>query len=167
MSYAASAAEVGSARIFPLGAQRHDGSFDPGLELPEALVDAAPARRDEIDEDREVVDPRIALREERLLEPFEAAKRLVHPAADLGEAARDRNDLARDAVAHRRRDLLRQRRLEIVCDLRETHHLGPRSLERRVEPCPGDAFRPRLGDPVPCPFECLFVHGAKATLAVG
>ena len=45
--------------------------------------------------------------------------------------------------------------------------LGPRPLERRVEPRAGDALRACLRDPLPCPFECLFVHGRKATLAVG
>ena len=96
-----------------------------------------------------------------------APQRLIEPTADLREASRHRDDLARDPVAHRGRDLLRERRLEIVRHLREAHHLGSRALQRRVESCAGDAVRARVGDPWPCPFECLFVHGAKATLAVG
>ena len=54
-----------------------------------------------------------------------------------------------------------------VRDLGEAHHLRACALERRVEPRAGDAVGPCFRDALSCPFECLFVHGAKATLAVG
>ena len=46
---------------------------------------------------------RVPLGEELLLEPLEPPQRLVHAAPNLREAPADRDDLARDAVAHRRR----------------------------------------------------------------
>ena len=74
LSYAASAAaEAGSVASSRSARNGTTAPWIARFELPEPLVDAAPARRDEIDEDREVVDPRVALREELLLEPLEAA----------------------------------------------------------------------------------------------
>ena len=82
--------------------------MDPILEPLEPPVDTGPARGDEVDEDREIVDPRVPLDEELLLEALQPPKRLIHTAADLGQAPADRHDLASDAVAHRDPHLLRQ-----------------------------------------------------------
>ena len=67
-------------------AERVDRAADGGaLDLLEPGVDALPARRDEVDEQREVVDARVPLGEQVALEPLEPADRLVQQAADLGE----------------------------------------------------------------------------------
>ena len=47
------------------------------LELRQALFDAPPARRDEVDEQREVVDARVPLGEDVSLDPLEPADHLV------------------------------------------------------------------------------------------
>ena len=57
------------------------------LEPREPLVDALPAGREQVDEQAEVVDARVALREHVALEALEPAEQLVHQAADLGELA--------------------------------------------------------------------------------
>src|SRR5207253_9486091 len=76
-----------------LGAAAGAALFDPvddraaarlqaALEAREAVVDALPARADEIDEERQVVDAAVAFREQVALEPFEATDRLTHEPAD-------------------------------------------------------------------------------------
>ena len=73
------------------------------LEAREARVDTAPARADEVDEEREVVDTRVPLGEEVALDPLEAADRLVQEAADLGDVPRDREAPRRGRRRGRRR----------------------------------------------------------------
>ena len=138
-----------------------DGALQPLLETREPGLDAVPSRGDEVDEDPEVVDPRVPFGEELLLEALEASQRLVHAAANLGEAPAHGDDLPGDPVAHRDRDLLRERLLEIVGDTREAHDLRARALERRVETGARHALAGAAGDPLSCPFQCFGVHGAQ------
>ena len=77
----------------------HGGAVLGLLDPLEPGVDALPARRDELDEEREVVDARMALREQVVLEPLEASDRLVQQASDLGDVPRDRKHLDAQAVA--------------------------------------------------------------------
>ena len=69
------------------------------LEPLEPRVDAAPARADEVDEEREVVDACVPLGEEVALEALEPADRLVQEPADLGDVSRDGEHLGAKAVA--------------------------------------------------------------------
>ena len=55
----------------------------PRLEPREPRVDPPPPRADEVDEEREIVDARVALGEQLALEPFQAPDRLVQETADL------------------------------------------------------------------------------------
>ena len=109
------------------------------LDPVEALVHRAPLARDQLDEEREVVDAGVALGEQVGLEPLEPADHLVREALDLGEPARDRGRLLAQAVAKRAADRVRQDDLELVRRLREGLDLEPRALERR-----GDLGRERV-----------------------
>ena len=96
-------------------------------------VDAAPAGRDEVDEEREVVDARVPLGEQVALDALEPAEQLVHQAAHLGEVARDRQDLRAEAVLDRVADACRQRRLELGRRRGERLDLVARALEGGVD----------------------------------
>src|SRR4029078_13727865 len=85
--------------LLPAGRKRHDRPVDPILEPLEPPGDTGPARGDEVDEDREIVDPRVPLDEELLLEALQPPKRLIHTAADLGHAPADQNDIASECAA--------------------------------------------------------------------
>ena len=69
--------------------------------------------RDEVDEQREVVDARVTLGEQVALEPLEPPNRLVQQAADLGDVTRHRKHLGAEAVVHGGADLLGQDALEL------------------------------------------------------
>jgi S-adenosylmethionine:tRNA ribosyltransferase-isomerase len=87
--------------------------LDPGdrrIDSLEAGVDALPPRRDELDEQGEVVHPRMALRKQVRLDPLEAADDLVHQPADLCEVPSDRLRLVADGVPDPRRQCLLQPR---------------------------------------------------------
>ena len=62
----------------------------PCLEPREPVVDTFPARRDQLDHEREIVDARVPLCEQVALEPLEPSDRLVQEASDLGQLTRDR-----------------------------------------------------------------------------
>ena len=63
---------------------------DNRLDPAEPGVDALPAGRDEVDEQRQIVDPRVPVGERIVLEPFQAADDLVRQPAKLGEVATHR-----------------------------------------------------------------------------
>jgi S-adenosylmethionine:tRNA ribosyltransferase-isomerase len=67
---------------------------DDRLDPPEPCIDALPAGRDEVDEQREIVDTCVPLAEQVALERREATEQLVREAAHLGEAAPDGLGLA-------------------------------------------------------------------------
>jgi S-adenosylmethionine:tRNA ribosyltransferase-isomerase len=128
------------------------------LEPLEPGVHAAPARAHEIDEESEIVDARMPLRQEVSLDPLEAADGLVEEAADLSDVPRDGEHLGPYAVAHRCADVLRYRRLELRGGHREGLDLVPRPLEsgldrRRLRPARG-----RVGDALLGTLECEGVH---------
>jgi hypothetical protein len=103
------------------------------LELREPLVDALPPGRDEVDQQPEVVDPRVPLREEVAFDPLQPPYELRGQAADLGEVARHRQHLLAQAVLQGVPDLDRQRRLELRCGRRERLDLVSRPLERGLD----------------------------------
>ena len=121
----------------------------------------------EVDEERQVVEARVPLGDQLLLEPLEPPDRVVEQPLDLAEVPRHGKHLAAQALLHRLADPLRQRRLERERRGAERLDLLARAPERRLEPpflVPALAC---LRDALLRPFQCLFIHGRKATLAVG
>ena len=99
------------------------------LDPVEALVEPAPLAGDQVDEQGEVVDPRVPLGEQVGLEPLETADRLVGEALHLGEPPRDRGCLLPQAVSQGGADRVRQYNLELVGSHGERLDLEPRSVE--------------------------------------
>ena len=73
---------------------------DDGLDAAKPCVDALPPGRDEVDEEREIVDARVALGEEVTLERRHAPQKLIHQTADLGEVPPDGLRLVADRLLH-------------------------------------------------------------------
>ena len=112
------------------------GRSEPLLDLDEALLDAAPTARHEVDEEGEIVDAGVPLTEEVSLDPLEAADQLVHEAADLGEVAADGHDLCAKPVLHGIADARGKGRFELGGRRGERLDLVARPLERCIE-CSG------------------------------
>jgi S-adenosylmethionine:tRNA ribosyltransferase-isomerase len=105
---------------------------DDGLDPRKARIDALPARGDEVDEQRKIVDTCAPLAEEVAFDVLEAADDLVHQAADLGEVARDRLGL----LAHGFSDTGGQPFLESGCGGCQRVDLFSRPSEQCVEGSP-------------------------------
>ena len=137
------------------------GRAEPLLDLREALLDAAPAARHEVDEEGEVVDACVPLREEVAFDSFEAADHLVHEAADLGEVAADGLDLRAQPVLQRVADAGRERRLELGGRRGERLDLLARPLERRIERGRLDTSGCGLVDPSLGPLDRVGIHRGR------
>ena len=137
----------------------------------EALVDAFPARRDQIDEQGEIVDPGVALRDEILVDPLETAHDAVQQPADLGEAPGDTRDLPAQPSPRASPHLLGQPVAEDVGGLGELGQLHARPLQLRLEQRRVEPARAGLLDAPSGPLQgvgAVLVHSiGKATLAVG
>ncbi len=131
------------------------------LETLEPGIDATPAGADEVDEEREVVDPRVALREEVALEPLEPPDRLVQQAADLRDVARDRQHLDSQAVAHGVADLCGDRGFELCRGRRECLDLVPGALERGLDRSGRGPSGGRIRDALLRAFQGESVHGGR------
>ncbi len=143
------------------------GAVLGALEPLEPAVDAPPARRDEIDEEREVVDPGVPLGKQIAFEPLEPADRLIQEAANLGDVSRNREHLLTQAVTDRRADPLRQRALQLCGRSGQSLDLVARARERGLElrrrhPAGGGSRDPSLRA-----VQSLIVHGQEVTLLVG
>ncbi len=132
----------------------------------EPLLDAPPAGGDELDEECEVVDARVPLGEEVALDALEAADQLVHQAADLGEVARDRQDLLAKPVLHGVADACRKVRLEVGGSRGERLDLLARPFERRVDRGGVRAACRRSFQPLSGAIDSL-VHGCDVTVPTG
>ena len=125
----------------------------PLLELRQPLLDAPPARGDEVDEQGEVVDARVPLGEDVSLDPLEPADDLVRQAAYLGEMTGARPEVLAKPVL----DRLGQARFErAVVAARDSTAAAPVPTLRRTRPGPcGRRPRPRSaavrGLSRPCP----------------
>ena len=126
--------------------------------MRDAIVDALPPRSDEVDEEREVVDAGVALREDVALDALEAANHLVHQPSDLGEVARDREHLLAKAVLYRAADAIGEARLELGRGIRQSLDLLPRPLERRVHGCRLYPSRRRGFEAFAGPCDRVVVH---------
>ena len=131
------------------------------LEALEPLVDSTPARADEIDEKREIVDARMPLRQHVALEPFEPANRLVQEPADLGDMACDGEDLRAQAVPDGVSDVRGDGRLELRCGRRQCLDLTPRALESGLDLARLRAGARGLRDALLGPLECLRIHRGR------
>ena len=138
-------------------APRLDRSFHP----LETVVDALPARADEVDEQCEIVDARVALGEQVAFEPLEAADRLVHQPPHLGEMARDGNHLLTQALLNRTLDLARERGLELGRGLGQSLDLSAGALERRVGRGGVGAALGGCSEPLVCPLDHALVHASQ------
>ena len=108
-----------------LALARRDGGLDP----VEALVDRAPAARDEVDQEREVVDPCVPLCEQVRLETLQPTDRSVREPLHLGEPPRERRGFGAESFAEGRSDCFGQDVLELVRGLPQRLDLDPRPLE--------------------------------------
>ena len=145
----------------------HGGARLCLLDLREPRVDALPARGDEIDEQREVVDARVTLGEHVSLEALETSNGLVQEAPDLGDVPRDRKHFCSKAVLDGGADLLWQHAFELSSSTGERLDLNAGAFERRLEIRRSGSPGSRLGDPRFRALQSTFVHGHEATLPVG
>jgi S-adenosylmethionine:tRNA ribosyltransferase-isomerase len=123
---------------------------DERLDPRQPGIDAFPACRDEIDEEREIVHAGIPLRKQVAVDAFQTADDLVHQAADLGEVAPHRLRF----VAHRVADACGQRLLQLLRGCGERFDLFARAHQKRFQ-------RRGLGslpDSFLCPLDDAVVH---------
>jgi S-adenosylmethionine:tRNA ribosyltransferase-isomerase len=138
----------------------HDGTaalLQALLEPPEErfhardpCVDALPAGRDQVDQEREIVDTRVAVRRQIAVDPFELPNDAVHEPANLGEVARHRLCLVADRIA----DAARKRLFENESGGGERLDLLAGPGEERIE---RGAFG-ALPDPFLCALDDAVVH---------
>src|SRR5207244_5813462 len=102
------------------------------LDVSQAQLDTLPARGDQVDEQPEVVDARVALGGEISLQPLQAPDHLVRKAAKLVHTAGHRAGLRPEPFADRLADLLRERALELRGERGELLDLASRALERGI-----------------------------------
>jgi S-adenosylmethionine:tRNA ribosyltransferase-isomerase len=113
-------------------------------------VDALPAGRDQVDQEREIVDTRIAVGQQFAVDPFELPDDTVHEPANLGEVARHGLCLVADRIA----DAARQRLFENERRGGERLYLLAGPGEERIE---RRALR-ALPDPFLCALDDAVVH---------
>ena len=113
-------------------------------------VDALPAGRDQVDQEREIVDTRVAVGQQIAVDPFELPDDAVHEPANLGEVARHGLCLVADRIA----DAARKRLFENESGGGERLHLLAGPGEERIERC---ALR-ALPDPFLCALDDAVVH---------
>ena len=142
-------------------------AIEDALEPVEPPLDALPARRDQVDEDGEVLDARAPLRVEVELEALEAPGGLVREAAQLGDVAADRQDLAPHALPDRGAEAHGDGGLELGGPLGERLERLAGATDRRVERGRVRALPLRLGEAAPGPLERLAFHGADASVGAG
>lgn len=128
------------------------------LEAREPCVDSAPPGGDELDEEREVVDARMALGEEIAFEALEAPDGSVEQAADLGDVTGDGQHLDPEPVADGTRDVLGNRGFELRGGRSQRLDLAPRALESRFDRSRLRAAGGRVGDALLRSLECLGIH---------
>lgn len=136
------------------------------LETGNPRVDRSPPRRDEVDEQGKVVDARVALGKDVFLEPLQPTCHVVEEAADLGELTADRKHLATESFTDSCLDPFGQAGLELARRCGQRFDLGSRALEHRFEADEIASFA-GLGDALGRALKCQFIHGGKATLAIG
>jgi S-adenosylmethionine:tRNA ribosyltransferase-isomerase len=130
------------------------------LELRDPRVDAPPAGRDQLDEQREVVDARVPLGEDLLLYPLEAMDDVVEQPADLGQVSSDHGDLAAEAVVHGVADALGQPGFELGRHAHQRLDLRACALEGSFKLLRSTSRASRL-DVALGAFQGFVVHGRQ------
>jgi hypothetical protein len=128
------------------------------LDPAETLVDGTPAGVDQVDEQPEVVDARVALCEKLHLDPLEPADRLIREPAHLRELARNGPRFDADALADGVADPIRERGFELGRSRGEGLDLGSRPLERGIDVARLWCACGRLCEPLAGAVESAFVH---------
>ncbi len=128
------------------------------LESCEPFVDALPTGGEEIDEQPEVVDARMPLREDVALQALEPAEQLVHQPAHLGELTADRTSLGRDTFLDGLADLRRQRRLELSRSRGEIFEALPRALQGGLDVGGVGASLGSLCETLPRALDRVLIH---------
>jgi S-adenosylmethionine:tRNA ribosyltransferase-isomerase len=137
-----------------------DAVHDP-LEAVEPPLDAAPAGGDEIDEEREVLDPRLALGREVALQPLEPANGLGGEPADLRNVAGDRQDLGPETLLESAAKLLRDARLELGRGLGKRLEAVLRLREGGLDVRRPGAVLVGAGEAHAGSFEGFAIHGSS------
>ena len=106
---------------------------EASLELAEARIEPLPARRQEVNEHIQIRNARLPLGLERFLYAFEASDLLSRQPAYLGQVPSDRQHLFVHGLLKAAAHQLRDRRLELGCNLRERRELGACALEDTVQ----------------------------------
>lgn len=131
------------------------------LEPGEPFVDAPPTGGEEVDEEPEVVDACMPLRENVALESLEPAEQLVHQPAHLGELAADRTGFGRDTFLDGLADLRRQGRLELPRRRREIFETPPCALQGGLDIGGVGAPVGSLCEALPCALDRVLIHRAQ------
>ena len=105
------------------------GVFQPS----ESRIHTTPARRDELDQEREIVDASLALGEQLALDALETSNRLVEEASDLCDVPSDGKNLVAKSATEGVLDLSRECSTELGGGRRERFDLCPRPLKRRIQ----------------------------------
>jgi S-adenosylmethionine:tRNA ribosyltransferase-isomerase len=124
------------------------------------LLDGPPAGRHQVDEQREVVDAGVPLREQIALDALEPPDDLVHQAPDLRKVASDGRDLRAQAVLKGVAEPVREARLELRRGGGKSLDLLTCAFEGGVDGSRLDPPRCRAVDPLLCPLDCFCIHGA-------
>jgi S-adenosylmethionine:tRNA ribosyltransferase-isomerase len=133
------------------------------LDAAEPRIHARPARTDEIDEEREVVDACMPVGDGLPFDGAQPVDHVVQEPADLGEVPRDRQHLVAEPVLHRPLDARGQVVRRGGRGRRERLELRAGALEDTVE---GGGVRTLL-DPLPRALDRALVHLWQMYRAVG
>ena len=128
------------------------------LESCEPFVDASPPGCEEVDQEPEVVDARMPLREHVALQTLEPTEQLVHQPPHLGELAADRTSLGGDTFLDGLADLRRQRRLELSRSRGEVFETLPCALQRGLDVGGVGASLSSLCETLPRALDRVLIH---------
>ncbi len=143
-----------------------DPVHDP-LEAVDAPLDPAPAGRDQLDDEREILDARLALGREVALEPFEAANRLTREPTHLRDVPGNWEDLGAHALLHGLGESFRDPRLELGGGLGKGLESAFCLLERSFEIGRSNLSLARSGEAPTGPFEGVAIHEADCSVSIG
>jgi hypothetical protein len=149
---------AGGAALFDAVHDRACAGLQVLLESRESFVDALPTGGEEIDEQPEVVDARMSLREDVALQALESAEQLVHQPTHLGELTADGTSLGRDTFLDGFADLRRQRRLELSRSRGEVFETLPRALQGSLDVGGVGASLGSLCETLPRALDRVLIH---------
>ena len=152
---------AGGAAFFDAVHDRAGASLQMLLEPSESFVDASPARREQVDEEPEIVHARMPLGEDVALEALEPAEQLVHQPTHLGELASDGACLGCDTFLDGLADLRRQGGLELSGRGSEILETLPRALQCCLDVRRVGASLGRLCETLSRALDRVLIHRAQ------